>query len=69
MTETPKPHRDFHGDDDAEQAFMDTHDLTEFDFAPNAVPAKAWFSRYAQYKRDARIHLRRPSGSIEAVKP
>ena len=68
MTNTLKPYPDFHSDDEAEQEFMDTHDLTKYDFAPNTIPAKQWFSRCEQYKKDASIHLRPPSGLIEAVR-
>ena len=68
MTQKLQPYPDFQGDAEAEQKFMDTHDLTEYDFAPNALPAKEWFSRFEQYKKDVSLHLRLPSGLIEAVR-
>jgi predicted DNA binding CopG/RHH family protein len=68
MSKTLKPYPDFHGDDEAEQKFMDTHDLSKYDFAPHALPAKEWFSRYEHYKKDASVHLRLPGGLIEAVR-
>ena len=52
MTKTLKPYPDFRGDDEAEQKFMDTHGLANYDFSPNAIPLREWFWRYEQYAKD-----------------
>lgn len=62
-----KPFPKFDNDEDLE-AFLDSADLDAYDLSEGALPRDEWFARYERFMKDASIHLRLPSGLLEAVR-
>ena len=67
QTKVKKPLPRFTSDDEVE-AFLDANDIEDFDLAKGALPRDEWFQRYERFAKDSSIHLRLPSGLLDAVR-
>ncbi len=62
-----KPYPKFDSDD-AEQTFLDTADLSEYDLETGFRPFDEWLADAEAARKDARVNLRLPKALIEAYR-